>query len=711
MEGAKSMLSLLLLAGVCLVLVSALGCASESSATATAVLAVKDQTPLAQAFEKGLLADNVQLDDAGASVILYDMNLVEDDGPGACAMREYAPAAPTTIRGPAQVKKVLHLDRPEALGAHLVLCVTPLAGEKGPLKIQVNGRSFSCRPVQAAGDDWPAIRLPLNLLKQGDNEVILSSEGKAGWCITTATRQNILLNAPERKDAPNRSFRSTDGGATWLPGLGDDGAGDGEFMVRLNLGQSVPRGELIGPVIDLAALTCGGEVPAGDCRVNAVRLRVGKRIREGTGIELSVRSGATPVYDPKAWGAWAPISIYGNASGDLKRFIQWRAVLTTDKPKTTPILDSVEVLADVRPVAADWAIAVTAGHCHNEEILYTSMPFEYERFDEPQLVELRAKYKLDEVVAGAKTEMERVIKLRNWLHAQWQYQAPIPYYPAWDAREIIEKKIGMCVQFAIAYQQVCLAMGYQSRYVFGKFPDVKLKDRVVSGHEVTEYWSNDLGKWVMMDPQRDEAFVSRATGQVTGMMELHTDQLDTYFPKGVDPNGGAFADGIPSEGLLWWKGDEPAPRQEKPVLDIKWGYLHWMPRNNFYAHRYPEPLMQGFGWSSPSYWLWQDERTPRQWRFGRYTRRHSDVEWTLNQVRWAVAPAKTAGTLAVTLGTVTPDFDTYLVSIDGGEAKPSAASFDWALHAGRNRVEMRIRTRAGIVGRPSWIELDYAPAE
>jgi hypothetical protein len=62
------------------------------------------------------------------------------------------------------------------------------------------------------------------------------------------------------------------------------------------------------------------------------------------------------------------------------------------------------------------------------------------------------------------------------------------------------------------------------------------------------------------------------------------------------------------------------------------------------------------------------------------------------------------------MATVTPDFDTFLVSIDGGEWRPAAAALDWPLHAGRNRVEMRIRNRAGVMGRKSWLEVDYTPA-
>jgi len=669
---------------------------------------VRDQTPICEAFEKGLLADNVQLDRNGQSVVLYDLALVEDDGPGACSVVEHGPAAPTTICGLRQVRKVLNLDRAEVSSAHLTLCAFPLPGEKAPLRVAVNGLAFTCRFHREVGPlEWPMIRIPAVLLRQGDNEVVLSCGGDTGWRITVAQRQNILRNDPVRRDRPNRSFRSTDGGRTWAAGLGDKGSQEGELMVRLYLGQHAAAGELVSPVIDLAALAAGSAL-ATDVIVESVRVRAKKRIRGGTKIGLSIRSGDMPVYEPRSWGDWMPCGPRGGVKGELRRFVQWRAVLTTAKPKTTPLLDAVEVEARVDPRSHDWAKHLELTDSHNEEILYTSMPFEYERFDEPQLAELRSQYRLDEVVAGAQSELEKMIKLRNWVSAQWKYDPPIPYYPAWDAREIIPLRRGFCVQYAIVYMQCALSLGMQTRFVFGYFPNVWLKGNWVCGHEVNEYWSNDLGKWVMMDAHQDECFVDSRTGVLTNMLELHEDQLDTYLPGGIDGCRVPLDEERPSEGVLRWKGADPTPQPERPKLDVKWGYLHWMPRNNFYAHRFPEPLYQGRSWTWTGYWLWQDDRTPRQSKHGRYTRRRSDIEWTINQVRWAAAPTNQEGTVRVAMGTVTPDFDTFLISVDGSEWRPCGDSFDWDLHQGKNRIEMRVRNRAGVLGRKSWIELDYA---
>jgi transglutaminase-like putative cysteine protease len=674
-----------------------------------AIVTITDGMPVAEAFERGQVARDVQLDADGRSVILYDVTLVEDDGPGACAAFGHGPAAPTTIRDGVQVKKVLHVDRPEANAARLVLCVGPVARNSAPLRVAVNGRDFTLRAGRRlwSGHDWPVIRVPATLLRRGDNEVVLSSGGEAGWWVAVAQREHILQNDPERRSRPRRSFRSTDGGRTWAPALGDDGRQEGELMIRLHLTQYAAQGELVGPVIDLASQASdGSELPAA-VAVDSVRLRAARKLRRGTAVVLAVRSGDSPVYDPARWGEWQQCSARGAVRGGLRRFVQWRAVLTTTAPKATPVLEAVTLEAQVQGRPVPWAQQVRLVESHNEEIRYTSLPFEYERFDEPQLVALRKQYALDDVVAGARSELEKMIRLRNWVSAQWKWDPPVGHYPAWDAHEILEMRRGFCVQYAIVFMQCALSLGMQTRFVFGHFPDVRLKGEGVCGHEVNEYWSNEFGKWVMMDAHQDECFANARTGVPAGILELHEDQLNSYAPDGIDVEGAAFDDERESEGLLLWKGVEPEPRPERPRMAIKWGYLYWMPRNNYYAHRFPEPLRHGFNWTWTGYRLWQDERTPRQWRLGHSTRRRSDIEWTLNQVRWAAAPAEEPGVLRLNLGTVTPDFDTFLIRTDGGAWRPSAPTLDWALHPGRNRIEMRVRTRAGVLGRVSWAEVEY----
>jgi hypothetical protein len=87
--------------------------------------------------------------------------------------------------------------------------------------------------------------------------------------------------------------------------------------------------------------------------------------------------------------------------------------------------------------------------------------------------------------------------------------------------------------------------------------------------------------------------------------------------------------------------------------------------------------------------------------------RESDLEWTLNQVRFSASYGEAPGMLEIQMGTVTPYLDTFLVKTDDGGWAPSTRVVQWRLHPGRNRLEMRVRNKAGVLGRVSHVELDY----
>jgi len=153
------------------------------------------------------------------------------------------------------------------------------------------------------------------------------------------------------------------------------------------------------------------------------------------------------------------------------------------------------------------------------------------------------------------------------------------------------------------------------------------------------------------------------------------------------------------------RGDEP-PRRWLPWT--KWLCVRYVPRNDFYSRPVPLPRAQGWnGYDWTGYWEWHDAQTPRDWRYPHATDRRADVEWTLNQVRFSMACGDKPGVIDVQMGTMTPHFDTYLVRTDGGDWQPAGRTFAWRLHAGGNRLEMRVRNTSGVLGHVSFAELDY----
>lgn len=660
----------------------------------TRTMAVVSEMPIGEAFEAGLYARDVRM--VAGAVELADLTLIEDDGPGASTW--YAPHE--TVCGPLMAKKILDVARAQVKAVRLAFYAEPFDDETAPLMVSVNGREQECTPSR-----WTTLEIPADTIRRGKNEVVFRCSGEHGYQLPIALREAIVRNDPSRKRWPARSLRSTDGGATWSPRLGDGRAVAGEYMVRLSLEQYAAEGELVGPVIDLAS-PGGSTTVSGDIVADGLQLETVATMPKGTSIRYYVRSGANPVSGMRGWSGWTHCGKSGRARGKFKRFVQWRAVLRTKAPQMTPSLASVGLSAEISDRRPNWAASLVVGASHNETIRSTSIPFEYERWGEPHLKQLRKQYALEKVVAGARTELEKMVLLRNWVTRQWTYLPHGMPHPEWDALEILDRKSGVCVQFAIVYMQCALALGMQTRFLFGHVPGGQLPDRKTGGHEVNEFWSNDHGRWMFMDARQDDTFLDPATNLPVAMLDVHQEVLRLYFPdRPISLLENRFERLETSDRLRHQKGETP-PLDGPATMPLLWGCLWWMPRNNFFGKRYPQPVAQGRGhWSWTGYWGWVDEKTPRQYHLRHHTSRRSDIDWTLNQVRWSAVTGKVAGTVEVAMGTVTPDFDSFLVRVDGGPWRTSGTTFVWPLNGGSNRLEMRVRTKGGVVGRVSYVEV------
>ena len=135
---------------------------------------------------------------------------------------------------------------------------------------------------------------------------------------------------------------------------------------------------------------------------------------------------------------------------------------------------------------------------HQGTVLAVDHPLQVEWSTEPRLLDLRKQEKLDEVVLGASGDLDLFKRLTAWARSQFEPGDPDPY-PLSNGISILQdirsgKTHGFCAQYSYLLGDALKSFGYFAvRYV-------ELESESGSGHFAVEAWSNDLERWILLDP-------------------------------------------------------------------------------------------------------------------------------------------------------------------------------------------------------------------
>jgi hypothetical protein len=544
-----------------------------------------------------------------------------------------------------------------------------------PGKAQWNGSDLTFRYLDGIG--WSVADVKGTLLRDGTNEIRFP----AGTTLTFDTERN----------PPRHSDVSANDGGDWTPAKG-------EFLVRLRLFRHPARGVITADVTDLAN-------PNGEDRicpliaVKTLSVTAKARTPAGTAVTLEARSGATPRPDT-TWTGWASA-----AQVQPRRFVQWRAVLETADPSGTPALESVALAAGVAVGADPARQGLVLKEFRNQKIVRGSHPFIWQPPSE-KLTRLRTQWKLDEVIAAGQTELERFILLRNWVRRQWPHNEGNAWRP-WDAINILSAPAGdhgMCVHYGVVFTQCALALGFNARQL------------ILRNHYVADIWSNDHGKWVLMDVEAVQAegwnrhgtalYWDRARDVPMSSVEIHRVAVVEKRPEAIIQKL-AMTDG---------KGGHDAVDRTLAAADyVNFERMATLVRNNYLDQSEPWEQQHGVDYfRSDEYLWWLDGALPISGQFTRHTNRAGDFLWTVNQAAIALTATDSPDRIAVTLDTVTPNFKAFLYRINDGEwqvlagrspaedTNSSQAALSWPLRAGQNTFEVKPGNafdRDGIVSR------------
>jgi len=654
--------------------------------------------------------------DPGGGVRLFDMDLLENDSPGA-GMSEKGVSL-DAVWGANMARKLLYLDDSRAKKAYLVFFFTRQGGH--PLLFKINGHSSRVENWDPATCHltYRWVEFPVEWLKKGKNVIDLSCPEAAseseGWKLYLARADEFEHGGGDPAHVGETSFKSTDGGETWKESpFGPLGQTRAEYSVRISFDRYIPSGWLETPVIDLWRGDTGGFIVP--VRIfKKMKIRIRSEVPEGTGIEYYLRTGVNPGPFAPGWreyellGTGPAVDVEFDDRAIEGRFIQLRAVLSTVNPLVSPVVKSIHVGADLLE-GRGLHESLKVIDVDNPVIRYSSIPWEWEKWDRPEFGELRNRENLDGVVDGSRTQFEKIVRLLEYATTRVtrKYGTPIPHYPGWDALSIVRRidrqgSVGMCIQFNNFLNGLCMAYGMQARLIN------------CMNHEVAEVWSDDFGKWVYLEASYGNQFmVDRETCEPMSFLELHNAYLDYFYPNRPIDWLHEMTSAASAKKRIDERDDKPpvlrssTTYHQDEMLAYK-GFVHspfmrMVPRNNFYEKPYPMPLNHGSGWWPwNAYINWYDERTPRKRQYSWFTDRPRDMWPDLNLVHIDAASSHSNKFLFLNFETYTPNFCHFEVDEnDTGWKRVDNPRWSWVLAPGKNSLRVRAVNKLGAKGKPS----------
>ncbi len=650
-----------------------------------------------------------------SGIRLFRGSVVENDSPGAGRSDDVDVDPFLEISGSLALKKTLTLPIGPVGPARVAFIARERRGHSATLRINVNGREVLRPPSPVATPNakqywelapdeggwswsrWYYVELPDGGLRQGENRLVFDvADGAVGWSLMVADYRDYAKGMPDPVVLPASSLVRRNG--EWV-------SERGEYVIRLVLDGYREDGRIVSPVIDAA----GEREVKRRHVIRELRLDWDVELPAGTVVQCDVRTGADPVVNGAGWSGWQSCERGSPVTRVSGRYLQWRMRLQTSDPACSPVLKAMRVVADARPDGVAPPRVVSA---ENAFIRRSSHWVADEDYRHGRLRDLRERFELDAVVAGAQTEFEAIERLMAWAYA-----VPLGacrHYP-WDVLEwlILEREPSgaivmnryperrrdkMCLYPNVALVAASLSFGYPARHV-------NFHSEGMTGHEIAEVWSNDYCKWVHLDATRDFYWYDPNTRVPLDTLEVHevlTDRLEDVetwerpylFRQDLE----SLVRDLP---IAVREGNhEFSTLEGAHFLFRSFCHFRMNPRSNVFSQPRPLPVSQGTEvWAWDGYLNWADDKVPALPHFTRHTNRRSDFYPSMNQTRYTAEVNEDGTALRVSLETQTPGFSGYLSSLDLDEEwKPCPSAFDWRLHDGVNSLRVRSVNSTGVKG-------------
>jgi len=461
--------------------------------------------------------------------------------------------------------------------------------------------------------------------------------------------------------------------------------------------------------------------------VRSVEIALEADVPQGASVEVEARSGANAL-DTAAWSPWRKLSgPKATVDGLAGRYLQVRAVLNAPAADKLPALTALVLTPSVE-AGTLWSGTLEVVDARIQDIVRSPIEFGYERPDQEQLVRFRKAARLDQVVAGAKDDFEKLVKLMDWVggcaNVRGTRRERDGSAYAWNIEKVFEIKDGKptihghCMSYAEVMVTAAAALGY-----------VGARHMAICGfreasHEVCDIWVPSLGKWVYFDPSLTQYYFDKGTRAPLSLIGMHAIVAEAFLKPGEDmhwwcqrssPETQARVRAIGGQKPIGcrtgpWRYGAPMPG------DYDWGWSHgylaagfvqMTPRNDFHSHPEATPRQFEHNAGYAGYPFWVDSKTPPTRGGHNWFTRPRDFYWTLDQASLRLVQAG-EGTLCVELGQSMPFFKAYRLEVDGSEVADPASPYTWRLKPGLNRLQVAPLDAFGKAGLPSAVTVRYA---
>jgi hypothetical protein len=682
------------------------------------------------------VSQNLKLEDN--AIVLEDNLLIEND---ALTLGSIRSEAWDTLSKGRIIRKVLELPVLPAKNAWISMLIYPIVPTEpmsgGKLEFRVNGNEPIIYELRHF---WTSVPVPVAYLKKGRNLIELRVHKQNEKFRIPMALSSVIRNAiGQTSSFTGNSKRSVDNGKTW--NYAGSSSNIAEYPIRLKMQAYAKKAWLQTPVINLADKALK-EVMYFPVNVEVVELKPRILNTEGSKWNTRIRSGNTHQPEAGGWTAWQNFDGSTLPAGGKHRFVQLEYNIDPGTGNSMPKILGLDLKSKWQSNSTGAGIFIT--EVKNYPMIRSSFDFVHENPALPELQEFRKQFKLDQVVDGAKTEWEKIKRLRAWTAANWDWFLPNSEFEdflSWDASKILSgptapgnlsKRGGNCLHYAIVFAQACQSFGIPARIVNTNYA-------IWGGHELVEIWSRDYEKWIMLDPNFDSMFYLKKDGIPLNILELHDLFLKTYYPGGeiidrdkwsfedrdmranrfnpndlpiaIDVGGNAFSGQI-NKDYVWWKATF---NKSNPGYSGGYGFyntaeVRWLPRSNWLSQKLPLPVTHGrthWGWDG--YYAWTDDQTPETPEHRYFVRREKDMYARLCSVDFSVIQIS-EGLLKINMATDTPGFSHYNLLINGVKVSVRGSSAIVNLVQGLNVIKASSVDSLGNTGSLSGLKINYLRA-